>query len=74
VTHDIAETASFERVLVIEGGRIIEDGAPALLARAPSRYASLLEAEQRVKRELWGSERWRRLRIEGGILADAGRN
>ena len=29
VTHDIAETEQFHRVLVIDGGRIVEDGAPA---------------------------------------------
>ena len=33
VTHDIAETESFGRVLVIDGGRIVEDGDPAELGR-----------------------------------------
>ena len=37
-THDIAETLSFSRVLVIENGRIVEDGNPARLADTPSRY------------------------------------
>ncbi|MBI3536568.1 MAG: ATP-binding cassette domain-containing protein, partial [Chloroflexi bacterium] len=32
-THDVAETQAFDRVLVIEEGRIIEDAAPKILAR-----------------------------------------
>src|SRR5439155_4044962 len=32
VTHDLAETQTFARVLVIDGGRIVEDGAPVQLA------------------------------------------
>jgi ATP-binding cassette subfamily B protein len=65
VTHDIAETATFPRVLVIADGRIAEDGAPAeLLAQPGSRYASLAEAERRVRAAAWSAERWRRLRLE----------
>jgi ATP-binding cassette subfamily B protein len=75
-THDIEETRAFPRVLVVEGGRIVEDGAPAaLLARAGSRYAALLDAEARVRAAAWapgGSIAWRRLRLEGGRLTGEG--
>jgi ABC-type bacteriocin/lantibiotic exporter with double-glycine peptidase domain len=65
VTHDIAETAAFPRVLVIAEGRVAEDGAPAeLRARSGSRYAALVEAERRVRAAAWSGERWRRLRLE----------
>jgi len=65
VTHDIAETATFPRVLVIADGRIAEDGAPAaLLAQPGSRYAALAEAERRIRASAWSAERWRRLRLE----------
>ncbi len=71
VTHDVGETLSFERVLVIEGGRVVEDGAPAELARAEgSRYRALLEAEDVVRAGLWSDDAWRRLRIERGQLAE----
>jgi ATP-binding cassette subfamily B protein len=71
VTHDIAETASFPRVLVISDGRIVEDAAPAeLLARPASRYAALAEAERRVRANAWSGERWRRLRIENGRVVE----
>ena len=38
VTHDIAETADFPRVLVVDGGRVVEDGAAGQrCARGPIR-------------------------------------
>ena len=72
ITHDIGQTRSFERVLVIEGGRIIEDGSPLALAQKPgSRYAGLLAAEERALARLAGPE-WRRLCVEGGHVTDEG--
>lgn len=74
ITHDVGETLGFERVLVIEGGRVVEDGAPRELAgRAQSRYRALVEAEEAVRRELWASAAWRRLRLTEGRLSEAGR-
>lgn len=69
VTHDVGETLGFERVLVVEGGRIVEDGRPEDLAATPgSRYRVLLDAEQEVREGLWASGVWRRLRMEAGSL------
>ncbi len=34
VTHEVEETKSFSRIVVVEGGRIVEDGAPGELARS----------------------------------------
>ena len=46
VTHDVADTLDFARVLVLAGGEIVEDGVPeSLAAQADSRYAALLRAE-----------------------------
>lgn len=71
VTHDVSETRTFERVLVIEGGRLVEDGPPADLAKRPgSRYRALLEAEEAVRSGLWSSRDWRRLRLAQGQLAE----
>lgn len=68
ITHDIAETLSFGRVLVIEGGRILEDASPAALAAQPdSRYAHLLAAEKRALARLSGSQ-WRHFRVESGYV------
>src|SRR5262249_43178633 len=51
VTHDVAETASFPRVLVVEGGRIVEDGAPSALLARESRYREMVAAESSVLRD-----------------------
>jgi len=76
VTHDIDETRAFPRVLVVAGGRVVEDGAPAALAaRADGRYARLLEAETRVRRAAWsraGDVPWRRLTMSGGRVVESG--
>jgi len=71
VTHDVGETRLFDRVLVVEGGRIIEDGAPERLAAAPSRYQSLLRAETEVLSQLWESGSWRRIAIRDGKAHEA---
>lgn len=69
VTHDVGETLSFPRVLVVEAGRIVEDGPPEVLARTlDSRYRSLLQAEEDVREGLWSSALWQRLRLEDGQL------
>jgi ATP-binding cassette subfamily B protein len=75
ITHDVGETRDFERVLVLDGGQVVEDGCPADLAADPgSRYRALLDAEEEVRRGLWASARWRRLRLERGRLTpDGGR-
>ena len=71
ITHDIAETLDFERVLVIDKGRIVED-APAreLAARTDSLYRSLLDAEEEVRSRMWASREWRRIVIDGGRLIE----
>jgi ABC-type transport system involved in cytochrome bd biosynthesis fused ATPase/permease subunit len=75
ITHDVGETRGFDRVLVVEGGKIVEDGVPADLAGRPeSRYRAMLEAEREVRQGLWSSDVWRRLRLEGGHLVEAAQN
>lgn len=74
ITHDVGETRDFERVLVVDKGRIVEDGSPIeLIERPRSRYRDLLEAEEMVRETLWASEDWRRLEIDGGELFEDGR-
>jgi ABC-type bacteriocin/lantibiotic exporter with double-glycine peptidase domain len=71
VTHDIAETRDFDRVLVVEGGRIVEDGRPDELCAVPhSRYAELLEAEAQIRSGLWSGSVWRRVRIHSGRVVE----
>ncbi len=71
ITHDVSETKAFARVLVVEHGRIVEDGVPTALAERPdSRYRALLEAEEAVRLGLWSGAGWRALRMESGRLQE----
>jgi ABC-type transport system involved in cytochrome bd biosynthesis fused ATPase/permease subunit len=71
ITHDVSETLIFPRVLVIEDGQILEDGEPAQLAEQPgSRYRSLLQAEEEVRKGLWQGADWRRMTIADGRLEE----
>jgi ATP-binding cassette subfamily B protein len=74
ITHDVGATQAFDRVVVVEGGRIIEDGAPASLASCPeTRYRALLDAETTVHEGLWSNGLWRRLRLVEGRVREEGR-
>ncbi|MCG8457845.1 MAG: ABC transporter ATP-binding protein/permease, partial [Holophagales bacterium] len=69
VSHDLEETRAFPRVLVIDRGRLVEDGDPAALASRPdSTYASLLAAEREARQTLLEDPGWRHLRLEHGAL------
>ena len=71
ITHDVSETIGFERVLVVDEGRIVEDGpAVELAAQTGSRYRALLDAEEAVRTGLWASDEWRRLRVDGGKVIE----
>lgn len=71
ITHDLDETRSFERVLVLERGRVIEDGSPTeLLEKCTSRYRSLVEAEHNVRDDVWSSRSWRRVSLDAGRLRE----
>ncbi len=68
ITHDVADTQAFHRVLVIEDGRLVEQGRPADLLAQPSRYRALVDADLAVQRDVWGSADWRRVVVAGGRL------
>ena len=67
ITHDVAHTEDFDRVAVMDGGRLVEIGTPAgLLADGDSRYASLLATERRVRAAFHAATDWRHLWLENG--------
>jgi ATP-binding cassette subfamily B protein len=69
VTHDVGETLSFPRVLVVDSGRIVEDGSPEDLVRQPdSTYRKLLLAEEEVRERLWSNHNWQHLHLRDGQL------
>ena len=65
VTHDLHEASTFDRVLVIEEGAVVEDGPPGELAAAGGAFAALCAAwEARVQ---WQATTpgWTRHAMEG---------
>jgi ABC-type dipeptide/oligopeptide/nickel transport system ATPase component len=71
VTHDVAQTPEFDRVLVIEGGRVVENGPPKqLLANDKSRYGELLRADLENHQQLWRSGNWRHWWLADGKLVE----
>lgn len=73
VTHDIAETESFARVLVLDAGKLVEDGAPAALAATPgSRYAQLATGDRAMHQLEWSGARWRKIWMTHGKVHEEG--
>ena len=71
ITHDVGETLSFPRVLVIDGGRVVEDGSPEkLYAQEGSRYRALLDAEESGRERVWSDGNWRTLVMQDGRLQE----
>lgn len=71
VSHDIADTLAFDRVLVMHEGRIVEDASPATLrADKHSRYRQLLDDEAALASTLWASPRWRQLCLRAGQIVE----
>jgi ABC-type bacteriocin/lantibiotic exporter with double-glycine peptidase domain len=71
ITHDMSEARSFARVLVVDRGKIVEDGAPEELATNPgSRFAQLIVEQERVQEQIRRSAAWRRFRIDEAGLEE----
>jgi ATP-binding cassette subfamily B protein len=71
VTHDLSETLGFDRVMVIEGGALVENGSPQGLAiDSKSRYSQLLASEEQARTKFWQSNQWRRVRLHSGRIVE----
>jgi len=72
VTHDVPDTLDFQRVLVVEQGRIIEQGSPRdLYEKTDSRYRALCDQETITRQRLWEGSTWRHLKMSSGVLSEA---
>jgi ATP-binding cassette subfamily B protein len=74
VTHEVSEARAFDRVLVLDHGRIVEDGDPRLLAQmTSSRYRRLLQAQDLAHARFGAGTEWQRVRLEDGrVVRDPG--
>ncbi len=68
-THDVRRTVDFPRVIVIDGGRIVEDGHPRVLYERGGAYHTLLKADAATDEAIWNRQ-WTRLRLDGGSLVE----
>ena len=70
-THDVGEALRFDRILVLDGGRVLADGPPdVLLADPAGALQQMLDAEHALRDELDSGDGWRRLRVAGGTLSE----
>jgi ABC-type bacteriocin/lantibiotic exporter with double-glycine peptidase domain len=71
ITHDVTDTLNLDHVLVIEQGKILEQGSPhELCGKVGSRYSALVEQEEIVRR-VWSDSTWRHLRLTEGLLKES---
>lgn len=71
VTHDVEDSRTFDRVAILDGGRVVEVGTPEeLAAREGSRYRRLLDERRQLEADL-GAAGWRRLELVEGHLHEA---
>jgi ATP-binding cassette subfamily B protein len=74
VTHDVDEALEFDRVIVLEAGRILEDGDPrALVVRPASAFRAMHDAAARMREEVWRNPLWRRITIADGSVEESPR-
>jgi len=45
IAHRLSTVRSFDRILVLERGRLVQDGSPETLLRTDGTYRKLIEAE-----------------------------
>ena len=71
ISHDVQETINFKRVIVIENGKIIEDGNPKdLINIENSSYKSIIDNEIKVRKKILESVQWKKIRVENGCIVE----
>ncbi|HET7545308.1 MAG TPA: ATP-binding cassette domain-containing protein [Polyangiaceae bacterium] len=73
VTHHVTDTLDFDRVLVMDHGRLVEQGAPRMLEQSPgSHYQALLAGAAEVEATLRRAQGFQRFVVAGGRLRAEG--
>lgn len=72
VTHELDEAMAFDRVLVVNDGRIVQDGDPRVLATAPGLFGQMIRAEELLRAELWADPAWTKIAVRGGVIERVG--
>jgi ATP-binding cassette subfamily B protein len=71
VTHDVQEALSFDRIVVVQDGRIVDNDAPSvLLQQHNSALLKMIDLERTVRSTVWADSGWRHLSIENGHVRE----
>lgn len=70
VTHDLEAAATFPRVVVIDGGRIVEDGSPEAILAQGGLYARLLAEHRATRAALLYGAQWRQVHVGDGTAQE----
>jgi ATP-binding cassette subfamily B protein len=71
IMHDVGDAAAFDRVVVVDGGRIVEVGEPRqLLDREDSRFRKMVSMESMVRSGEWSGVSWRNLVMDDGKVSE----
>jgi len=69
ISHDVQDTVNFDRVLVMDSGKITEDDHPkGLLDNEKSWYQSIINNEKRVRQLFMKKTKWKKWWIENGRM------
>jgi ABC-type multidrug transport system fused ATPase/permease subunit len=68
VTHHVADTLDWDRVIVVEDGRIAEDGNPHDLMRSEGAYARLVRDSEQVSEQLRPGADWAVVEVADGTV------
>ncbi len=66
ISHDVSDTLDMDRVLVIDGGELVEDGTPAELLAEETTFRGLVEGDREALEQVWGRPEWRTLFVDRG--------
>ncbi|HSO35948.1 MAG TPA: ABC transporter ATP-binding protein, partial [Labilithrix sp.] len=69
VSHDVSDTVDLDRVIVMDGGTVVEQGAPQELLARDSRYRALVLADAALRTATWSKELWSQRSVVEGAIA-----
>lgn len=70
VSHDVSDTVDLDRVIVMEGGSVIEQGDPRDLLARDSHYRALVFADAALRTATWSKERWSQRSVVEGLVVE----
>ncbi len=70
VSHDVSDTVGLDRVIVMDGGTVVEQGQPEELLARDSRYRALVLADAALRTATWSKELWSQRSVAFGTIVE----